>query len=170
MGRSLDVFFRDSAARTRPRHAAQVDALLLGEAPGHGRNLLPFAVLLFRRTPDHIQRGLCGRADFGSIVRPALRVLLAAASFGAGVLLLRARRHRLFGLRDVRLSVGGLRLGRLRARRLSFLLWFGGFGLLLWRSEEHTSELQSHSDLVCRLLLEKKKRTMRKRECECDRR
>src|SRR5438034_6841590 len=30
------------------------------------------------------------------------------------------------------------------------------------RSEEHTSELQSHSDLVCRLLLEKKKR----RGCE----
>src|SRR5260221_12848211 len=27
-----------------------------------------------------------------------------------------------------------------------------------YRSEEHTSELQSHSDLVCRLLLEKKKR------------
>src|SRR5260221_10038161 len=30
------------------------------------------------------------------------------------------------------------------------------------RSEEHTSELQSHSDLVCRLLLEKKKRTLKK--------
>src|SRR5438034_6804992 len=29
--------------------------------------------------------------------------------------------------------------------------------LLTLRSEEHTSELQSHSDLVCRLLLEKKK-------------
>src|SRR5436190_13233517 len=29
--------------------------------------------------------------------------------------------------------------------------------LLSMRSEEHTSELQSHSDLVCRLLLEKKK-------------
>src|SRR2546421_717203 len=29
------------------------------------------------------------------------------------------------------------------------------------RSEEHTSELQSRSDLVCRLLLEKKKRTSR---------
>ena len=28
----------------------------------------------------------------------------------------------------------------------------------LARSEEHTSELQSHSDLVCRLLLEKKKK------------
>src|SRR5450432_243229 len=31
----------------------------------------------------------------------------------------------------------------------------GGF---LGRSEEHTSELQSRSDLVCRLLLEKKKK------------
>src|SRR5438034_1722995 len=28
------------------------------------------------------------------------------------------------------------------------------------RSEEHTSELQSHSDLVCRLLLEKKNDTL----------
>src|SRR5438034_8500421 len=30
-------------------------------------------------------------------------------------------------------------------------------GKYMVRSEEHTSELQSHSDLVCRLLLEKKK-------------
>src|SRR5260221_11753211 len=30
------------------------------------------------------------------------------------------------------------------------------------RSEEHTSELQSHSDLVCRLLLEKKKKTKKR--------
>src|SRR5256886_10306361 len=29
-----------------------------------------------------------------------------------------------------------------------------------WRSEEHTSELQSQSNLVCRLLLEKKKKTI----------
>src|SRR5436190_13024925 len=29
---------------------------------------------------------------------------------------------------------------------------------IVHRSEEHTSELQSHSDLVCRLLLEKKKK------------
>src|SRR2546428_6250650 len=32
------------------------------------------------------------------------------------------------------------------------------------RSEEHTSELQSRSDLVCRLLLEKKKK--KKRSCD----
>src|SRR2546428_8535560 len=30
------------------------------------------------------------------------------------------------------------------------------------RSEEHTSELQSRSDLVCRLLLEKKKKNIRR--------
>src|SRR5438034_5552020 len=36
--------------------------------------------------------------------------------------------------------------------------WFGGTPPKgSKRSEEHTSELQSHSDLVCRLLLEKKK-------------
>src|SRR5437773_4128315 len=32
------------------------------------------------------------------------------------------------------------------------------------RSEEHTSELQSHHDLVCRLLLEKKKAINRNRQ------
>src|SRR5260370_23653822 len=32
------------------------------------------------------------------------------------------------------------------------------FGLMTRRSEEHTSELQSHLNLVCRLLLEKKKK------------
>src|SRR5260221_9940712 len=36
-------------------------------------------------------------------------------------------------------------------------LWGWGWERRL-RSEEHTSELQSHSDLVCRLLLEKKKK------------
>src|SRR5256885_7748297 len=32
--------------------------------------------------------------------------------------------------------------------------------LIKWRSEEHTSELQSPCNLVCRLLLEKKKRVI----------
>src|SRR5438046_8524842 len=38
------------------------------------------------------------------------------------------------------------------------------FGSLLqktWRSEEHTSELQSLTNLVCRLLLEKKKKNIK---------
>src|SRR5438034_4629673 len=36
-----------------------------------------------------------------------------------------------------------------------------------FRSEEHTSELQSHSDLVCRLLLEKKKQTQKTKNTQC---
>src|SRR5437588_9725503 len=36
--------------------------------------------------------------------------------------------------------------------------WLTGSSAGIARSEEHTSELQSHSDLVCRLLLEKKKK------------
>src|SRR2546425_9743325 len=36
----------------------------------------------------------------------------------------------------------------------------GGLGTGLGRSEEHTSELQSLAYLVCRLLLEKKKKTI----------
>src|SRR5438034_1662481 len=63
-----------------------------------------------------------------------------------------------------------LRAGRkmLRPAKIWAYCWFtdeaeGGAGNhthrhLPERSEEHTSELQSHSDLVCRLLLEKKKK------------
>src|SRR5260221_9780823 len=42
-------------------------------------------------------------------------------------------------------------------------------GLLENRSEEHTSELQSHSDLVCRLLLEKKKNNILQSQAISDR-
>src|SRR2546421_9007069 len=39
------------------------------------------------------------------------------------------------------------------------ILRFGYGAIVPWvRSEEHTSELQSRSELVCRLLLEKKKK------------
>src|SRR2546428_3651694 len=59
----------------------------------------------------------------------------------------RAADHPALGLRAPARSVapGARRAGRVAGRAR------GG------RSEEHTSELQSRSDLVCRLLLEKKK-------------
>src|SRR2546427_12081964 len=38
----------------------------------------------------------------------------------------------------------------------------------LYRSEEHTSELQSQSNLVCRLLLEKKKKNRKRNHPQCD--
>src|SRR2546427_5685738 len=41
---------------------------------------------------------------------------------------------------------------------LQFIKRSGNFTFDLERSEEHTSELQSQSNLVCRLLLEKKKK------------
>src|SRR5438034_1946020 len=48
---------------------------------------------------------------------------------------------------DIALLIQAARLAKERIHALDFID----------RSEEHTSELQSHSDLVCRLLLEKKK-------------
>src|SRR5438034_6301046 len=51
--------------------------------------------------------------------------------------------------------------GLLAAPTLEFEPLDSRVGALL-RSEEHTSELKSHSDLVCRLLLEKKKKKKKK--------
>src|SRR2546425_5172492 len=69
--------------------------------------------------------------------------------FRSLVVLVQPRRRR--GLRW-----GALRLGRTRLPPGSLL------GLLrLGRSEEHTSELQSLAYLVCRLLLEKKKKNQK---------
>src|SRR5438034_7028742 len=62
--------------------------------------------------------------------------------------------------------VAGIRGGNRRCRRTCTPVFATGACVSLLggvaariplRSEEHTSELQSHSDLVCRLLLEKKK-------------
>src|SRR2546427_1524224 len=57
---------------------------------------------------------------------------------------------------------GGASMSRFddRPRPLSRGLTLAALAAIL-RSEEHTSELQSQSNLVCRLLLEKKKKTMR---------
>src|SRR5690242_21487077 len=67
------------------------------------------------------------------------------------------------GMEDVlvRLHEEGRRLGIVTAkRRATVELAFANvpLGHLFERSEEHTSELQSHVNLVCRLLLEKKKK------------
>src|SRR2546421_5799691 len=58
-------------------------------------------------------------------------------------------RHRIFRGGRLRCRCACLRESKRRDRRAS----------QDERSEEHTSELQSRSDLVCRLLLEKKKTT-----------
>src|SRR5260370_26631107 len=69
--------------------------------------------------------------------------------------LFRSLRHRrLCGAR----AVSPLQLEKLSAQELAAILHLDGlFSHHDCRSEEHTSELQSHLNLVCRLLLEKKK-------------
>src|SRR5438034_691285 len=86
-----------------------------------------------------------------------LKFLVRGASYHL-LGLLPARLH-LFGVQDERIYLlGSDSYGR---DQLSRFLYGGQVSLLAGllgagRSEEHTSELQSHSDLVCRLLLEKK--------------
>src|SRR5688572_32514867 len=60
-------------------------------------------------------------------------------------------------------AVRRLGVGKVRHRRPP-ALWLRNAGLSdATRSEEHTSELQSQSNLVCRLLLEKKKKKKKKK-------
>src|SRR2546421_8580548 len=61
------------------------------------------------------------------------------------------------GREQAEIDVAGLDAGRVDAAPGGFVAEIAG-GLTFTRSEEHTSELQSRSDLVCRLLLEKKKK------------
>src|SRR5437773_7971424 len=57
------------------------------------------------------------------------------------------------------LRAGGRLHGAVRGARRRGGVRAAGRRLPRLRSEEHTSELQSHHDLVCRLLLEKKKKS-----------
>src|SRR5438034_3909953 len=63
---------------------------------------------------------------------------------------------------DGHLDQGRHRLGRDRNEEDPRRLTWPSEQTTSQRSEEHTSELQSHSDLVCRLLLEKKKKKKKK--------
>src|SRR5438270_4193815 len=64
-------------------------------------------------------------------------------------------------LRDRACCEHRARLRQQRSDRVPNLLERPGVAQDRARSEEHTSELQSQSNLVCRLLLEKKKKKMR---------
>src|SRR2546421_5055103 len=77
----------------------------------------------------------------------------------------------LFRSEDDPAPAAGLDLGHRAVELLGGVLGEVGHpevcDLVLRRSEEHTSELQSRSDLVCRLLLEKKKKTVHTLKQQC---
>src|SRR2546430_6005891 len=96
----------------------------------------------FRANMSEKKSMQCERAN-----APRLRILRASGS--ASSRLSNARLRKMFGL-GLR-AVGGMRKYHRSAKSRNCLMKSPP------RSEEHTSELQSQSNLVCRLLLEKKK-------------
>src|SRR5260221_4417412 len=82
----------------------------------------------------------------GSIVLFLVEGLNYGIDFSGGTLMEVRTLNGPADLAQMRGTLNGIRLGDVSLQQ------FGGP-----RSEEHTSELQSHSELVCRLLLEKKK-------------
>src|SRR5438132_5425670 len=107
---------------------------------------------------SRVHRHAAGLAEVVRLASPFPQALALDLATGAGftALAMAPRCRRVIGL--------DLTFGMVReARRLAgeegitnLMFCLGDADAV--RSEEHTSELQSHSDLVCRLLLEKKKR------------
>src|SRR5260370_37990721 len=102
-----------------------------------------------------------GLAGFGIPARGHIRTVgngqaLGATAANIGDVKLGIALHRR-GKNDLRAigRPGGSDIGAAEARKGHKLA--GVQGIHAYRSEEHTSELQSHLNLVCRLLLEKKK-------------
>src|SRR5580700_11505177 len=88
----------------------------------------------------------------GGHVIPAIAVAREVCRMGYRVLFVGTER----GVENRLVPAAGFRLEKIRVGGLKNL----GIAtrVLSLRSEEHTSELQSRRDLVCRLLLEKKKK------------
>src|SRR6266480_5118536 len=127
-----------------------------------------------------VGKGVKGAAGFLLAAIPALGAVLTGLAITGGLVGHMARDHPLasygaFGLAVLAIFAGGVAAFALRGVSTEEqVAIFAGLGLVVvsllfgvyagvqtWgdraqRSEEHTSELQSHVNLVCRLLLEKK--------------
>src|SRR2546428_6626155 len=167
-----------------PRRAVQSDVLPRGRrprvrpAPQAARQA---AAVRARRRPRVPRAGRARRAHDGAGAE-AVSALRGRRGHRHDVLRdgLRARPHlprRQPRRRDARRAPRDLRVDERRARAPAPRRLEGGRPrrvrtprrlLRAARSEEHTSELQSRSDLVCRLLLEKKQQTARRRRRTSD--
>src|SRR5207249_8018091 len=108
-----------------------VIALLLTLRPPPRSTLFPYTTLF--RSPQHVQPG----DEIASVPNQDIPELMAQSA------------NLLAQFQDL--------LGRVNSILNDVEAGKGNIGKMLKRSEEHTSELQSRFDLVCRLLLEKKK-------------
>src|SRR5438105_14816399 len=145
-------------------HQEQVDHLIEGQVRVHGL----YEVISLQEQVDRSTSAQKVAVTLTGVLAGLALVLAAIGLYGVmsytvsqstrelGLrMALGARTPELFRLvisRGLALTAGGILLGAAGALGLTRLL-----GYLLWRSEEHTSELQSRVDVVCRLLLEKKK-------------
>src|SRR2546427_275715 len=112
-------------------------------AEGRGRGAVSARCAV--QTGSLVCSGLGWQAPLHPVVAKDLhRVLCAVRSVAAGQLVA--------GAVAVTAPAGALGMGGVDGESL-------GHGKEIPRSEEHTSELQSQSNLVCRLLLAKKKKT-----------
>src|SRR5690606_6732192 len=185
---ALAAFAAAGIARTRPM-ATAVTAMRLGAV----KYVIPFCfalnpALVGQDDPGAVLAAVAlavvgvfamGAAFEGYV--PIAEVVLPrwarVVTFAAGLaLLLPETVSSVLGLLVAVVVVGALRL--LGARRADTGSSSGedgsegdgpeGDGLEGDRSEEHTSELQSRENLVCRLLLEKKKKNKQKKEMKCN--
>src|SRR5438034_3819481 len=115
-----------------------------------------------RRMEPHHRHAPDAHAGHGAhMVRDMLRRFVGSAILTVPIVLYSPLGTSLFG-RELAPPFG-LSPGLLSFILTSIVVWWGGWPFvssaarsLRQRSEEHTSGLQSHSDLVCRPLLEKK--------------
>src|SRR5260221_639416 len=110
--------------------------------------LFPYTTLFRSQVREPKQQDICyatqNRQDAVKVLAPQVDVLIVVGSPTS------SNSNRLRELADR------------KSTRLNSSHTVISYAVFCLRSEEHTSELQSHSDLVCRLLLEKKNRNFDK--------
>src|SRR5260221_1993892 len=140
------------------RSSAEAEALAASVPDNGGVYLVPAFAGLGAPHWDAYARGAIVGLTRGSTGGHIARAALEAIAYQSADLLDAMQADAGVPLAELRVD-GGASLNNLLMQFQSDLIGVPVVGLELHqRSEEHTSELQSHSDLVCRLLLDKKKR------------
>src|SRR5256885_13171973 len=107
---------------------------------------------------QHIRRAACQRRrDEEAVPIQAVHIQRLAVAAQPRQVVGKRRPHAAADLDDLRLAEGGMQRVGCR-QQLQHGTRTDARTLIALRSEEHTSELQSPCNLVCRLLLEKKKK------------